>query len=43
MYAIRSYYDTWPEVASVGKSEEQLQEAGIDYKTGQFPMRALGT
>lgn len=33
---------TWPEVASVGKTEEQLQEAGIDYKTGQFPMRALG-
>jgi dihydrolipoamide dehydrogenase len=33
---------TWPEVASVGKTEEQLQEAGIAYKTGQFPMRALG-
>ena len=33
---------TWPEVASVGKTEEQLNEAGIAYKTGQFPMRALG-
>ncbi|GGG44606.1 dihydrolipoyl dehydrogenase [Bizionia arctica] len=33
---------TWPEVASVGKTEEQLKEAGVDYKTGQFPMRALG-
>ena len=33
---------TWPEVASVGKTEEQLKEAGISYKTGQFPMRALG-
>jgi len=33
---------TWPEVATVGKTEEQLKEAGIDYKTGQFPMRALG-
>lgn len=33
---------TWPEVASVGKTEEQLKEAGIDYKSGQFPMRALG-
>ncbi|QFZ55442.1 dihydrolipoyl dehydrogenase [Oceanihabitans sp. IOP_32] len=33
---------TWPEVAAVGKTEEQLKEAGIDYKTGQFPMRALG-
>ena len=33
---------TWPEVAAVGKTEEQLKAAGIDYKTGQFPMRALG-
>jgi dihydrolipoamide dehydrogenase len=33
---------TWPEVASVGKTEEQLKEAGISYKIGQFPMRALG-
>ena len=33
---------TWPEVASVGKTEDQLKEAGIDYKTGSFPMRALG-
>jgi len=33
---------TWPEVASVGKTEEQLQEAKADYKVGQFPMRALG-
>ena len=33
---------TWPEVASVGKSEEQLKEVGVEYKSGQFPMRALG-
>jgi dihydrolipoamide dehydrogenase len=33
---------TWPEVASVGKTEEELKESGIDYKSGQFPMRALG-
>ncbi|MGB1246654.1 MAG: dihydrolipoyl dehydrogenase [Flavobacteriaceae bacterium] len=33
---------TWPEVASVGKTEEQLKEAGVAYKIGQFPMRALG-
>lgn len=33
---------TWPEVASVGKTEEQLKEAGTAYKSGQFPMRALG-
>jgi dihydrolipoamide dehydrogenase len=33
---------TWPEVASVGKTEEQLKEADVQYKSGQFPMRALG-
>jgi len=33
---------TWPEVASVGKTEEQLKEAGVKYKEGKFPMRALG-
>ena len=33
---------TWPEVAAVGQTEEQLLSAGIAYKTGQFPMRALG-
>ncbi|GAA4278488.1 dihydrolipoyl dehydrogenase [Aquimarina mytili] len=33
---------TWPEVAAVGKTEEELKEAGIKYKSGQFPFRALG-
>ncbi|APD05946.1 dihydrolipoyl dehydrogenase [Flavobacteriaceae bacterium UJ101] len=33
---------TWPEAAGVGKTEEQLKEAGVDYKVGSFPMRALG-
>ncbi len=33
---------TWPEVAAVGKTEEDLKEAGVKYKVGQFPMRALG-
>ncbi|WP_373518634.1 dihydrolipoyl dehydrogenase [Pricia sp.] len=33
---------TWPEVAAVGKTEEELKEAGVEYKSGQFPMRALG-
>ncbi len=33
---------TWPEVASVGKTEQELKEAGVQYKSGQFPMRALG-
>lgn len=39
---IPSVVYTWPEVASVGRTEEQLKEAGTAYKTGQFPMRALG-
>ncbi len=33
---------TWPELAAVGKTEEQLKEAGIEYKVGKFPMKALG-
>ena len=33
---------TWPEVASVGRTEEQLKEQGVKYKEGKFPMRALG-
>lgn len=33
---------TWPEVAGVGSTEEELKKAGKKYKTGSFPMRALG-
>lgn len=33
---------TWPELASVGKTEEQLQREGIPYKIGKFPYKALG-
>ncbi|MFN8282316.1 MAG: dihydrolipoyl dehydrogenase [Chitinophagales bacterium] len=33
---------TWPEVAAVGQTENQLKEKGIAYKVGSFPMRALG-
>jgi dihydrolipoamide dehydrogenase len=33
---------TWPEVAAVGKTEEQLKEAGITFKAGNFPFKALG-
>ncbi|MCK5524956.1 MAG: dihydrolipoyl dehydrogenase [Thiomargarita sp.] len=33
---------TWPEVAWVGKTEEQLKTAGIEYKIGQFPFSACG-
>ena len=33
---------TWPEVAGVGLTEEQLKEAGTPYKSGKFPFKALG-
>jgi dihydrolipoamide dehydrogenase len=33
---------TWPEVASVGQTEEQLKAAGREYKTGSFPFKASG-
>jgi len=33
---------TYPEIASVGKSEEELKEAGIAYKVGKFPFTANG-
>ena len=33
---------TWPEVAAIGKTEEQLKEAGVEYKAGSFPFKALG-
>jgi dihydrolipoamide dehydrogenase len=33
---------TWPEVASVGYTEEQLKQAGRAYKVGNFPYKALG-
>lgn len=31
---------TWPEVASVGKTEEELKSAGVNYKAGKFPFMA---
>ena len=33
---------TWPEVAAVGKTEEQLVASGIAFKSGSFPFKALG-
>ena len=33
---------TWPEVASVGQTEEQLKEKGVKYKVGSFPFKASG-
>ena len=38
--AIPSVVYTWPEVASVGKTEEELQAAAVDYRTGKFPFTA---
>ncbi|MGK7395167.1 MAG: dihydrolipoyl dehydrogenase [Candidatus Cyclobacteriaceae bacterium M3_2C_046] len=39
---IPSVVYTWPEVASVGYTEEQLKENGRAYKTGSFPFKASG-
>ncbi|KLT68746.1 MULTISPECIES: dihydrolipoyl dehydrogenase [unclassified Flavobacterium] len=33
---------TWPEVAAVGQTEEQVKASGTAYKVGSFPFKALG-
>jgi dihydrolipoamide dehydrogenase len=38
--AIPAVVYTWPEVASVGNTEEELMAAGIPYRTGKFPFTA---
>lgn len=38
--AIPGVVYTWPEVATVGKTEEQLKESGVAYKVGKFPFMA---
>ena len=40
--AIPGVMYTWPEVAAVGQTEEQLKQAGIAYKAGKFPFTANG-
>ena len=40
--AIPSVVYTAPEVASVGKTEEELKDAGLTYKVGKFPFTANG-
>lgn len=40
--AIPGIVYTWPEIAAVGKTEEQLKEAGIAYNAGKFPFMANG-
>ncbi|MCK6453303.1 MAG: dihydrolipoyl dehydrogenase [Alphaproteobacteria bacterium] len=38
--AIPGIVYTWPEVASVGKTEEELKAAGVEYRVGKFPFSA---
>lgn len=33
---------TWPEIAWVGRTEEELKQAGVDYRCGEFPFAASG-
>lgn len=40
--AIPNVVYTWPEVASVGSTEEELKAKGIDYKVGKIPFMANG-
>jgi dihydrolipoamide dehydrogenase len=40
--AIPNVVYTEPEVASVGKSEEELKKDGVEYKVGKFPFTANG-
>ena len=40
--AIPGIVYTSPEVASLGKTEEELKAAGVDYKVGKFPFTANG-
>ena len=40
--AIPGVVYTWPEVASVGRTEEQLKAAGVAYRSGKFPFTANG-
>jgi dihydrolipoamide dehydrogenase len=40
--AIPGVVYTWPEVANVGRTEEQLKADGVAYKVGKFPFTANG-
>jgi dihydrolipoamide dehydrogenase len=40
--AVANVVYTWPEIASVGRSEEELKQAGIGYRVGRFPWQANG-
>jgi dihydrolipoamide dehydrogenase len=41
-HAIPSIVYTWPEIATVGMSEQEVKEAGIEYRVGKFPFSANG-
>ncbi len=41
-HLIPSVVYTWPEVAGVGSTEDELKESNVPYKVGKFPMKALG-
>ena len=38
--AIPGVVYTWPEAAAVGRTEEELKEAGVEYAVGRFPFQA---
>ena len=40
--AVANIVYTWPEIASVGATEEELKAQGVEYKTGKFPFLANG-
>ena len=40
--AIAGVVYTWPEIAGIGATEEQLKEKGVAYKVGKFPFTANG-
>jgi hypothetical protein len=40
--AVANIVYTWPEIASVGATEEELKEKGVAYRTGKFPFAANG-
>jgi dihydrolipoamide dehydrogenase len=40
--AVANIVYTWPEIASVGATEEELKERGVEYKSGKFPFLANG-
>lgn len=40
--AVANIVYTWPEIASVGATEEELKERGVEYRVGKFPFAASG-